>query len=165
MVRAKRERRERKLSDQPPRHRGGVYFGGGLVHKATLALWVHYFGFPLTSRTRLNRMSDKESKKSPKPPQRVISLGMILSNIAVGPLGFRAELATDTKSEQSRSYRDLEADGTDSAVMLDKDTEALRIVSQENKDEDQRLVVTEVSTPGAVVGGTEYGNDPTSERI
>jgi len=109
-------------------------------------------------------MSDKESRKSLKPPQQHISLGIIPSNIAVGPLGFRAELATDTKSEQSR-YHDLEADGPDSTVVLDRDTGALRIVPQENKDEGQRLAFTEVSTPDAVVGGTEQGNDPTSEHF
>jgi len=65
----------------------------------------------------------------------------------------------------SSSYHDLESDGPDSAVVLDKDTRALRIVSQENKIKDQRHAVTEVSTPDAVAGGTEQGNDPTSERI
>jgi len=110
-------------------------------------------------------MFDKKSKKSPKkPPQQHISLGIIPSNIAVGPFGFRAEQAVDTESEQSRSHRDLGADGPDSTVMLDKDTRALRIVSQESKNKDQRLV-TEVSTPDAVVGGTEQGDDPTSERF
>jgi len=138
---------------------------GGFVREASLALWVHYFGFPSTSRTRLNNMSDKKSKKPPKPPQRLISLGIIPSNIAVGPLGFRAEPATDTKSEQNRSYRDLGVDCPDSAVVLDMDTGALRIVSHENKNEDQRLAVTEVSTPDAVVGGTEQVNDPSSERF
>jgi len=107
-------------------------------------------------------MSDKESKKPSKPPQRHISLGLIPSNIAVGPSGFRAEPATDAKSEQSRSYHDLEADDPDSTVALDKkDTKALRIVSQE-KNEDQGLAVTEVPTPNAAVDGSEQGNDPTS---
>jgi len=110
-------------------------------------------------------MSDKESKKLPKPPQRHISLGLIPSNVAVGPVGFRAEPATDTKSEQSRSYHDLEADGPDSTMALDKkDTRALRIVSQE-KNEDQGPTVTEVSTPNAVVDGAEQGNGPTSKRF
>jgi len=69
----------------------------GLVRKAALALWVHYFGFP---PYRLNNMFDKVSKKSLKSPQRHISMGAIPSNIAVGPLGFLAELAT-TKSKQT----------------------------------------------------------------
>jgi len=116
--------------------------------------------FPLTSRTLLNHMSDKDSKKSFKPPQRHISLGIIPSNIAVGPLGFRAELAAAAKSEQSFQS----ADSPDSTVLLDKDTRALRIVSQENESEDQGFAVTDVSTPGHVVGGTEQGNDPTSKE-
>jgi len=110
-------------------------------------------------------MSDKESKNPSKPPQRHISLGLIPSNIAVGPSGFRAELATGAKSELSRSYHHLEADDPDSTVALDKDTRALRIVSQENKNEDQGLVVTEVPTPNDVVDGAEQGNGPTSEHF
>jgi len=129
-------------------------------------LWVHYFDLSLISRTRLNHMSGKGSKKSPKPPQRHISLGLVPSNIAVGPIGFRAELVTDANGEQSRSYYDSEADGPDTTVVLDKEeTRALRIISRENKNEDQGLAVTEVSIPGTVVGGTEQGNDPTSERF
>jgi len=50
--------------------------------------------------------------------------------------------------------------------MLDKeDTGTLRIVSLENRNEDQGLAVTGVSTPGTVVGGTQQGNGPTSERF
>jgi len=45
-----------------------------------------------------------------------------------------------------------------------KNTRALRIVSQE-KNEDQGLAVTEVSTPNAVVDGAEQGNGPTSKRF
>jgi len=111
-------------------------------------------------------MRDKESKKLPKPPQRHISLGIIPSNIAVGPLGFRVEPAATAKSEQNRSRRDFEADDPDSTVALGKkDTRVLRIVSQENKGEDHGLAITEVSTPDAVVGCTEQGNDLTSERF
>jgi len=83
----------------------------GDLRKATLALWVHYLGLPLTSSTRPSNMFDKLSKKSPKPPQRHIFMGIIPSNTLVGPLGFRAEVATDAESEQSRPHRDLEANG------------------------------------------------------
>jgi len=48
----------------------------------------------------------KKSKKSLEPSQRHISLG-IPTNIAIGPLGFRAELDVDPKSEQGRPYYDL----------------------------------------------------------
>ena len=134
--------------------------------KAALVLWVHYFGSPLTSRTLLNNMFGKEPKKSSKTSQLHISMGIIPSNIAVGPFGFGAELAATAKSEQSRSHRELEANDPDLTVALDmKDTRALRIVPQENKDEDQGFAVTKVSTPDTVVGGTKQGNDPTSERF
>jgi len=83
----------------------------GDLRKATLALWVHYLGLPLTSSTRPSNMLDKPPKRWSKPPQRRIYMGIIPSNTAVGPLGFRAEVATDAESEQSRPYRDLEADG------------------------------------------------------
>ena len=45
------------------------------------------------------------SKKSKKPPKFNLSLG-ILTNIAVGPLGFSAALDTDAKGEQNRSYHE-----------------------------------------------------------
>lgn len=75
----------------------------------------HYYpGLPHTSRTRLNHMSDKKSKKSAKYPRQQISLGIIPAGIAVGPLGFRTELAeAGAKSEQSRSYHDLRANDPD----------------------------------------------------
>ena len=57
----------------------------------------------------MNRLFDKKSKKSLKSSQRHVSLG-ILTNIAVGPLGFQAELDIDPKGEQNHSYHDLEAD-------------------------------------------------------
>lgn len=37
-------------------------------------------------------------------------------NVAVGPLGFRAELDTDPGGEQNRSYNDLEVDRPDLTV-------------------------------------------------
>jgi len=45
--------------------------------------------------------------KPPKPSQKHIHLGIPI-NIAVGPLGFRAELDTDPKGDRNRSYRDSE---------------------------------------------------------
>ena len=49
-------------------------------------------------------------------------------------------------------------------LALDEDgARASRIVSRENKSENQGLPATEVLTPAAVVGGTEYENDVTSE--
>ena len=56
----------------------------------------------------MNHLFDKKSKKSLKSSQRHISLG-IPTNVAVGPLGFRAELDVGPKGEQRHSrYQDLE---------------------------------------------------------
>jgi len=49
---------------------------------------------------------DKKPKKSLKPSQRHISLG-IPTNVAVGPAGFQAELDIGPKGEQSRPHDDL----------------------------------------------------------
>ena len=46
----------------------------------------------------MNYTSDKKSKKSLESFRRHVSLG-IPTNIAVGPLGFRAELDIDPKGE------------------------------------------------------------------
>lgn len=59
-----------------------------------------------------NHPFNKKNKKTPKLSKNHIFLG-IPANIAAGPLGFRAELDIGPKGEQSRSYRDLEADGSD----------------------------------------------------
>jgi hypothetical protein len=110
----------------------------------------------------MNRLFDRKSKKPPKLSQQHIILG-IPAGIAAGPLGFRAELDIDPKGEQSHSSHDSEVDGPDPTVVPDeKDTRASRVVFQENKSEDRGFAAIEVSTPGAVVGGTEHGNDPAS---
>ena len=57
----------------------------------------------------MNYIFHKKSKKSLKSSRRYISMG-IPTNIAVGPLGFRAELDTGAKGERSRPYRDQGAD-------------------------------------------------------
>ena len=120
----------------------------------------------LQNATELNYMSDKRSKKSSKKSQRHISLGVIPAGIAVGPLGFRAELAeAGVKSEQSRPYHDLGPMALIRAVPGEEDTRTLRIVSRENKNEDQGPAATKVSTSGNVVGGGKQGDNPTSERF
>jgi len=55
----------------------------------------------------MNHKFDKKSKKSFKSSQRHISLG-IPTNIAAGPLGFRAELDIGPKGESSH-YHTAEA--------------------------------------------------------
>ena len=110
----------------------------------------------------MNRLFDKKSKKSIKSSQRHVSLG-IPTNIAVGPLGFQAELDTDSQGQQSRSCRDLEVDGPDlTAILDDKDPRASRIVFHSKKSGDQGSAVTDVLATGSVVNSNEHG-DPTSE--
>ena len=46
----------------------------------------------------MDRLFDKKSKKLPKPSQRHLALG-IPTNIAAGPLSFRAELDVSPKGE------------------------------------------------------------------
>ena len=118
-------------------------------------------GLPCASGTRMNRLSDKKSKKSLKSH---ITLGIPI-NVAAGPLGFRTELDIGPKGEQGRPYHDLEGDGPDPAVALDEnDTRASRVVFLENKSEDQRPPTPEALTPDAAVDGTEHGNGLTSEQ-
>jgi hypothetical protein len=106
---------------------------------------------------------NKKSKKSPKPPQRHIILG-IPANIGVGPLGFRAELDIGSKGEQSRCYHDLEADKPDpTAVPDEKDARASRIVFRDEGGGGQELPAPEASTSGVTVDGIEHGNDPAGE--
>ena len=62
-------------------------------------------------------MSNRKLNKSPKPPQRNTALG-IAANIALGPLGFRAELGLG--GDQDRSLRDLQTDWPDLNVTLDE---------------------------------------------
>ena len=111
----------------------------------------------------MNRLFDKKSKDSRKHSQRLLSLG-IPTNVAIGPLGFRAEFDTGHKCERSRPYRDLEADGPDLTVVPDeKDTGASRIVLQERKNEGPGFPATEIPTPVAGVSDAEHGNDATGE--
>ena len=59
--------------------------------------------FP-TPRTKMDRLLRKKSKKPPKYSQRDIFPG-ILTNTAVGPLGFRTQLDIAPKGEKNCSYR------------------------------------------------------------
>ena len=120
--------------------------------------------FSLCSNHTMNRLFDKKSKDSRKSSRGLISLG-IPTNVAIGPLGFRAELDIG-QGERCRPYRDLEADGPDPTVVPDeKDTRASRIVFQANKDGDRGPSTSEVPMPVAVVGGTEHENDAAGESF
>ena len=104
---------------------------------------------------------NKKPKKPLKSSRRHISLGIPV-NIAAGPLGFRAELDIGAQGQQSRSYHDLEAGGSDQTVVLDEnDARASRIVFQDKKGEDQGSPAQKTST----VDGTGHGNDPKSEFV
>ena len=63
-----------------------------------LVLWVHHFGFLFAPRTRMDRLLNKKSKKSLKSSRGHIALG-IPTNVATGPLGFRADLDIGPKGE------------------------------------------------------------------
>ena len=83
----------------------------------------------------MKHLFNKISEEKPKPSRRHISLG-IPTNVAAGPLGFRAELDIGAQGEQDRSCHDLEADGPDPTVVLDEgDARASRIVFQDNDSE------------------------------
>ena len=109
----------------------------------------------------MNHIFDKKLKKPLKSSQRLVPLG-VPTNIAVGPLGFHADLDIDPKGEQTCCHRDFEIAEPDPTVLLDeKDTRAGRIVFQENKDEDRGLAsATGVSTAS---GGIGHGGNPASE--
>ena len=113
----------------------------------------------------MDRLFDKKSKKSSKLSRNHIFLG-IPTNIAAGPLGFRAELGADPKGEQRRSCHDFEADGPDLTVALDEKTlGSSRIVFHDNKSRDQVLPAPETSTPADETDGTEDENDPIGESF
>ena len=50
----------------------------------------------------MNYMFDKKPKKSPRLSQQHLVLGLP-TNVAAGPLGFRAELDIGPKGEETRS--------------------------------------------------------------
>ena len=105
-------------------------------------------------------MFNKASKKLHKSSQRHLSLG-IPTNIAAGPLGFRAELDIGPKGERSHPFG---GDRPDSTAMLDEsDVRASQIVFNDRKSEGQGLPVPGPSTLGATVGGDGHGTGPLSE--
>jgi len=63
-----------------------------------------------TDGSWMDRFFNKERKRSPEPPQQDLFLG-IPTNMAAGPLGFRAELNISPTGEQNRSCHDSEKMG------------------------------------------------------
>ena len=105
---------------------------------------------------------EKIFKKPSDNPKRHIFLG-IPTNIAAGPLGFRAELDIGPKGEQDRLSR-LRADQPDPTATLDKkDTRASRVVFRDKECGDQGLPVLGTLNTGTAVGGDGHGNDPAGE--
>jgi len=113
---------------------------------------------------KTDHLLEKMSKKSLKYSPRGILPG-ISTNVAAGPLGFRAELDIGHKGEQNRSYWDLGVGWTHSTVALDKDGGgSSRILFQGKPGEDEGLHAPETSTAGGMIDhGAEHRNDPTSE--
>jgi len=113
----------------------------------------------------MSHFSNKKHKKSPKPPQQHIALG-IPTNIAVGPLGFRAELDVDPKGYLVMILL-VGVDWPDPTVALDENPGPSRIVFRDKKrGKDQGLAVLETPAPGhdgVVIDGTKYGVEATSE--
>ena len=109
-------------------------------------------------------MFGKKFKKLPKPFRKHIVLG-IPTNIAAGPLGFRAELDTDPIGNQNHSDHDLAADAPDSSIaMLGENSPGPSRIVFHNKSEDQGLHAPETSTPSdAIDHSTEHSNVPASE--
>ena len=88
----------------------------------------------------------------------------IAANIAVGSLGFRAELDTDPKGERSRPYYDLRTDLSDSTAILDgNDPAPSQIVFNERGSGSQEPPVPGTQTTVAT-GDSEHGDCPTGER-
>jgi len=112
----------------------------------------------------MHRLFNKKSKKSLKPSRGHISLG-IPANTAVGPLGFRTELDFGPKGERGLSYRDLEADRSDSSTVTpdEGDSRTSWIVLHDKKSENRGLNPAETSATGAVVGGDDHGIGHTGE--
>ena len=108
----------------------------------------------------MNRLFGKKAKKSLRPPRQNIAFG-ILTNIAAGPLGFRAELDIDSTGD---SYQDLEVDWPDSTATLDEENpRPSQIVFKDKEREGQGPLAPGTSIPGVVVDSAERGSDPTND--
>jgi len=101
----------------------------------------------------------RKLNKSPKPPQRHTALG-IAANIALGPLGFQAELGPE--GDQNCSLRNLQPDWPDFNVILDETPRPSQISFQSQRSVDPGLYSQEPSTPVLVIGrDTKNKNEPT----
>ena len=103
-------------------------------------------------------------KNSKKPLKKNLLLG-IPTNIAVGPLGFRAELDVDPKSKSGRlQCRYLGADQPDSPATLDeKNPGPSRIVSRKGEQEAPGPSTSKTLTPAVAIGLIEPDNSHPGE--
>jgi len=120
--------------------------------------------FSTLRRTKMDRLLSKKSKKLLKYSQRDIFPG-ILTNTAVGPLGFQVELNIAPGGERNRFYRDQDANWTDSTMAPDEENGGgSRIVFQGKTNENQEPPAPETSTTGAMgVGDADHRRGPPSE--
>lgn len=134
--------------------------------RAGLGLWVHHFGLLFATRTKMDRFFDKKPKKSFRPSQRPISLAGIPTGVALGPVGFLAELDPNPRGEHACSRRDLEAYRSDSTMTIDEnDTGGSRIVYNDTGGRSEGLLAPGTSTAGTVVGHDKHGDRPIGERL
>ena len=106
-------------------------------------------------------MSNNKSKKPLRALAKHLLFG-IPTNIAAGPLGFRAEL---DKGERSCIHRLLRADRADPTVISDeKNPGPSRIVFHKDESEVQGSPMSRTSTAAAILD-SEPRNRPTGERF
>ena len=106
-------------------------------------------------------MSSRKSKKSFQPFANHLLLG-IPTNIAVGPLGFRAALDVNTKGEGNRPrHCKSRIDWADLTTMVDDgDAQPSQIILYE-KGKAQNPLGQATSAHSVIDGGIEPENDPT----
>ena len=130
-----------------------------------MGLWVHHFGLPPATRTMMDRFFNRKPKESFRPSRRPTSL-RIPTNVALGPLGFQAELGTGPRGKQRRSRRGSEVDRPDSTVMLDENgTGASRVVFRDTGGRSEALPAPGSSTVGTMVGDDKHEDRPIGERL
>ena len=122
--------------------------------------------FSETSCSPLIRIDNLMFKKNSKKPLKKNLLLGIPTNIAVGPLGFRAELDVDPKSKSDHllcCY--LGTNQPDSSATLDeKDPGPSRIVPHKVEQEAPGPSTSETLTPAVAIGVTEPDNSHPGER-
>ena len=116
---------------------------------------------PQTSPLHVNKPMPRKKSKKPFKSLTTLALG-IPTNIAIGPLGFRAALEADPIGERNRSYH-RELDRPDLTAILDgSDPEPSRIEFCEREGEAQESHAPGTST-AVPTHDIEQGHHSTSE--